>query len=94
MKNSIFKNLIIIFILLFFNGIFQINYWNIKKQKLNHPTKGIRKQIADSEDKIRSLNSVLSKWTSETNMTIEAKKLKFKKMEPDERVILENETDS
>lgn len=93
MKTDAYPKLIWTIILLFFFAFFTINHWYIVKQ-LNDPKTGIRKQISDTQDKIKSLNSELSKWKSESNMIIEAKKLKLRKSQDGEVVILENETDS
>lgn len=72
--------------------IFALLYVNsqyfIKKQK------DTNKQITDTQDKIKSLNSDLSKWLNESNMTLEAKKLKMRKAEAGEIVNLEDENDS
>lgn len=72
--------------------IFALLYVNsqnfVKKQKEVH------KQITDTQDQIKSLNSELSKWQNAENMTLEAKKLKLRKAEIGEIVILEGENDS
>ena len=88
-----YKKLIWILALIALFAFFTINNYYIMNQ-LTHPIKGIRKQIADTQDRIKSLNTELSRWKNETNMTQEAKKLKLRKAQEGEIVILENETDS
>ena len=92
MKNA-FPKLILTIVFLFLFAFFSINFLYVKQQ-LTHPVKGVKKKIADTQDKIKSLNTELSKWINEYNMTLEAKKLNLRKSAEGEVVILENETDS
>jgi cell division protein FtsB len=61
---------------------------------MDEQLKKINKQISDTQDRIKSLNTQLSKWTNESNMILEAKKLNLRSMQEGEVVILENENDS
>jgi F0F1-type ATP synthase membrane subunit b/b' len=93
MKNDAYQKLIWTLVLFSLFTFFTINTWYIEK-KLIDPKDGIRKQISDTQDEIKSLNSELSKWKNESNMTLEAKKLNLRKKVDGEVVILEKENDS
>jgi hypothetical protein len=87
--NNAFKKLVWILILFTFFTFFTINYFYMDKQ-----LKIVIKQISDTQDRIKSLNSELSKWKNDDNMILEAKKLHLRKMQESEVVILDNENDS
>lgn len=88
MKNA-FSKLVWILILLAFFAFFTINHYYLDEQ-----LKKVNRQITDTQDKIKSLNTELSKWTNESNMIQEAKKMHLRNMQDGEVVILENENDS
>ena len=89
MNNEAFNKLRWILVLMLIFALLTINHWYIDEQ-----LKVTNKQITDTQDRIKSLNSQLSKWTNESNMILEAKKLKLRNMEAGEVIILENENDS
>jgi len=89
MKTEAYHKLIWIFVLLALWAVFQINHFYVDEQR-----KLISKEITDTQDRIKSLNSQISKWTNENNMVQEAKKLKLRKTEEGEVVFLDDETDT
>lgn len=84
-----FHKLIVIFILVLLYAVFFIIHLYLMEQRKN-----VSLEISTTQDRIKSINSQISKWTNDANMIHEAKKLKLRKMEEGEVVVLHDETDS
>lgn len=87
MNDDAFKKLILILILFSIGVVFQVNSWYQDRQ-----LDKIRTQIASKQDEIRSLNIILSNQKNDITVMQEAERLQFRKIQPGESEIIENES--